>query len=307
MAGAPVGTLRREAEYDRLDTEVAGECRRMLGCNLAIAMLCVLFTICCLVVTVLLDPAGSSASAARKPAASFSTPSPLSVAPPPSPSMDPWRPTTATTSAPQEISSTAATSAWKPLPPGNPWQRSAPASSAVVTSATTTIRAAMRDIEPDDVILPPPPAAGAAAVSGCLLQVSWRSHGAATPAELGWYTVAAIDLGHTAFVRRETTPDQEQTALLLLMDFSELGSGLSFDASLTPFRLQAVIVATGAVCRSGAGWVLYFYVLRFMMPGDRVGLLPEVIFTYATYGNLEEPHSQHSNVFVGIAALAKFN
>ncbi|CAE7942542.1 unnamed protein product [Symbiodinium sp. KB8] len=52
-----------------------------------------------------------------------------------------------------------------------------------------------------------------------------------------------------------------------LMDFSELGSGLSFDASLTPFRLQAVIVATGAVCRSGAGWVLYFYVLRFMMPG----------------------------------------
>ena len=34
-------------------------------------------------------------------------------------------------------------------------------------------------------------------------------------AELGWYTVAAIDLGHTAFVRRETTPDQEQMALLL--------------------------------------------------------------------------------------------
>ncbi|CAJ1430165.1 unnamed protein product, partial [Effrenium voratum] len=67
---APRGRTDR-ADYARADyapvegpvelgeSEVAGECRRLLGCNLAIAMLCVLFMICCLVVTVILDPASA--------------------------------------------------------------------------------------------------------------------------------------------------------------------------------------------------------------------------------------------------------
>ena len=67
---------RREGDYAPVDTDVAGECRRLLGCNVAIAMLCVLFTICCLVVTVILDPVTKVKDAPQRPVAVQLAPSP---------------------------------------------------------------------------------------------------------------------------------------------------------------------------------------------------------------------------------------
>eukprot|EP00435_Cladocopium_sp_Y103_P025055 s707_g6.t1 len=83
--------LRRNSLHDRdyapVETDVAGECRRLLGCNLAVAMLCVLFTICCLVVTVIMDPVSSKAggSAPRLHPAPHLAPSPATESWDPSP------------------------------------------------------------------------------------------------------------------------------------------------------------------------------------------------------------------------------
>ncbi|CAK9019226.1 unnamed protein product [Durusdinium trenchii] len=113
----PAGRLHNT--YAPVETEIAGECRRLLGCNLAIAMLCVLFTISCLVVTVILDPAAKVKKDAQRSKAA----SELFVAP--SPATESWKPEPSRAETPRPIlteTSTAwptVTAAW-PKPPTLP-------------------------------------------------------------------------------------------------------------------------------------------------------------------------------------------
>ncbi|CAL1126712.1 unnamed protein product [Cladocopium goreaui] len=146
---------RRNSLHDRdyapVETDVAGECRRLLGCNLAVAMLCVLFTICCLVVTVIMDPVSSKVGSASR----------LHPAPhlAPSPATESWDPSDAWHSpapAPTAAPTAHRTSPWPEWPQWPTTARSTPRPTRAPPMVLITGPPDAMEWKPRDEVAPSP-------------------------------------------------------------------------------------------------------------------------------------------------------